>query len=306
MGLTREQALFGFVAIPNTVIDNTKINSMGFTGDEPAITKPDNTIRILTLGGSVMFNRMMTERLKKALTDSIEYQFEVVGAALRTHTTMSSILKYDKLSKFNFDYVIIYHGINDLWTNHTQKEYFSNDYSHLNPWYQRDIGYNNSIIWRIVYNKIFFKNHITYSLKNPHEENGSNFESVRTFQNNLRRLIEIIRRDNATPILQTFAWSIPKNYSYYSFIEMKVGYNNKENYNRCPVELWGSPGFVNEGLKRHNQVICDLAKNYQVPLIDQYAFIGENLIYFGDVCHLSEVGTEAFILNIVKCIKQLI
>ena len=59
-------ALMGFAGKPNTTLDDTPINSMGFTGDVIDIEKNPEKVRILTLGGSAMFNRRMTEQLKES------------------------------------------------------------------------------------------------------------------------------------------------------------------------------------------------------------------------------------------------
>src|SRR4030067_3151241 len=92
-GLSRDVFLTGFAAVPNSLVDDTPINRMGFTGDSIDFMKPLGTIRILTLGGSSMFNRRMTERLKNRFKVISTEPIEIVGAALRTHTSMSSVLK---------------------------------------------------------------------------------------------------------------------------------------------------------------------------------------------------------------------
>ena len=61
---SRALMLLGLHAPADTQIDDTPINAQGFTGDVLNESKPDqDTIRILTLGGSAMFNRRMAERL---------------------------------------------------------------------------------------------------------------------------------------------------------------------------------------------------------------------------------------------------
>ena len=44
------------------------------------------------------------------------------------HTSRASVIKYDFLSKYRFDVVLIYEGINDLWANHVTPERFRDDY----------------------------------------------------------------------------------------------------------------------------------------------------------------------------------
>jgi hypothetical protein len=86
----RELTLLQFTARPNTQVADVKINSQGFTGVVLTKPKPPKTIRILTLGGSAMFDRRMTERLTNSLANATSTHLEVVGGALRSHTTRDS------------------------------------------------------------------------------------------------------------------------------------------------------------------------------------------------------------------------
>jgi hypothetical protein len=125
---SRSFTLLGVVAKPNNLIDDTKINSQGFTGDVLDRQKPPHTTRILTLGGSAMFNRRMTERLIASLKNISSKPLEVQGGALRTHTSRDSILKYKyHFNMYHFDYVLIYEGVNDLWMNHISADKFRPD-----------------------------------------------------------------------------------------------------------------------------------------------------------------------------------
>lgn len=300
INVPRDTYLMGFSAIPNTMIDDTPINSMGFTGDEiRSREKPSGTIRILTLGGSAFFNRNMTNRLKKKLTTICDKKVEILGAALRTHTTMSSILKYQLLSKYNFDIILIYHGINDLWMNHVDLKDFREDYSHFDPWYKRNCCLNHSIICRTIYNKLIYRKPPTNVRETFIDAPGE-----RVFRKNLTDLVGAIKNHDSIPILMTFAWSMPQNYSKESFESNSLGYNNPTNYDRWPVELWGPVAYVREGLKSHNNIVRTLAKMHDVFLIDQEKLMGKDLYYFGDVCHLSEAGTEKFIDNITSFFNE--
>lgn len=61
-GVDRDLGLMGFYAPPGLLVDDTQINPDGFTGHALSqIDDTSDTTRILTLGGSTMFNRRMTE-----------------------------------------------------------------------------------------------------------------------------------------------------------------------------------------------------------------------------------------------------
>lgn len=295
----RELMLLGFVSTPNTLIDDTPINAQGYTGDVISKDKSQpSTIRILTLGGSAMFNRKMTQRLIEGLSKITPRQIEVMGAALRTHTTRSSLIKYEaQLYKYHFDYVLIYHGINDLWMNHVAATDFRDDYSHLNAFYKRNSLINNSLIARYLYNKFLWR-------APPRQAEGAGIAASKTFEHNMRQLIQLVKRDGGVPVLMTFAWHIPENYTKESFESDGAGYNNQTRYDMWPVELWGEVDYVKQGLILNNSTVRKLAREENVLLIDQESMLSKDIRNFGDVCHFSESGTEIFVNSIAYYFKK--
>jgi lysophospholipase L1-like esterase len=241
----------------------------------------------------------MTERLKHSLTKVSRRPIEVLGAALRTHTTKSSVVKYKLLRKYRFDFVLIYHGINDLWANHVPSEDFQSDYSHLGSWYKRNVWLDSCLICRTIYKKWHYQEPARGS-----SGNLSDFASEATFKRNIFTLIQDIRRDGSTPFLMTFAWNIPANYTQVAFEVHSLGYSNPTNYDRWPVELWGSPDYVREGLKRHNRILKEVASSEGILLLDQEKLMGKELRWYGDVCHFSDEGTDRFIENITEFFIQ--
>ncbi len=295
IGLPRDQFLLGFAG--HGEVDGAKINSLGFTGDSPRGKKPPGKVRILTLGGSTLFNRNITARLKSRLSSKYP-DLEVLGAALRQHTTRASLHKYNHLSDLQFDFVIIYHGINDLWANHVDPKDFRDDYSHLlpvlgGPWYRRSPLLDNSVICRILYNKAIYQTI-------PQEDGRAGFASERTYWTNLNTIIDRIEEHGGTPVLMTYAWCIPANYSYEGFLKRTVGYNNADGGNVRPTELWGPPAFVAEGMRRHNKIVRQIASSRGLLLIDQEAHMGKDLRFFSDVCHFSDEGVDHFIDHIAE------
>jgi hypothetical protein len=108
-GVPRATALFGLMA-NTTKVDDTEINALGFTGDVPGEIKQPSEKRILLLGGSAMFNRRLAVRLKTALQARSVHPVVVLDAALRSHTSRASVIKYRYLAKYRFDYVVINEG----------------------------------------------------------------------------------------------------------------------------------------------------------------------------------------------------
>lgn len=299
--LTREQILLNFTAAPNTVIDNVEINEQGFTGDVYTKAKPPDTLRLLTLGGSVMFNDNITLQLKEHLQKISDNKIELQGAGLRSHTSASSLIKYQQFyGQFDIDYVLIYHGINDLWTNHVAIEDFTEDYSHYINSYKRNFLLDNSVLARVIYNAFA-------SAPPPYQHNGANFASAKTFEQNLRFLIAAIKKSGATPVLMTFAWHIPEGYSKAKFENFRAGYNRNSldnNADLWPVEIWGDIDYVKTGLNKHNAIIKSLAQELSIPLIDQHSLLSNNIDNFGDICHFSNRGRQQFIQNIASHLQR--
>jgi hypothetical protein len=297
IGLPRAALLMQFAAVRGYYLDDTPINEMGFVGDVLQRRKPPGTVRILTLGGSSLFNRRMAFRLHSGLQSLTDRRVELLGGALRTHTTASSLLKYEYLSEYAFDFVVVYHAINDLWVNHYPAKAFRDDYSHFDASYARGFLRDRSVIVRLLYNRLFW-------WPPPRVDNGASYRSEVSFRRNLGRIIEAVRSDGGTAILMTFASQLPDDYSAEAFWNRRLDYDTSDSYDRSPVSFWGSPQYVREGLERHNAIIRDLAADQQVLLMDAERLMAGNPKWFGDVCHFSEAGTDVFVGHVVAFFEE--
>jgi lysophospholipase L1-like esterase len=286
--LDRDAYLMGWIGYPGNTIDDTVLNSLGLTGDVPRTRSTNGTIRILTLGGSSLFNRRFTERLKTALDARSDRSIEVVGAAYRGHTTRSSVIKFDYLTdRYAFDFILVYHGINDTWANNVAPDDFETDYGHLDAWYVRNWVLEHSMLARDLYNKLGYRK--------PKRLNGrSAFRSVETFGANLEDLLTRILARGAVPLLVTFASCVPPDYRLERFLKGEVSYNNPDRYDPQAIEGWGPREKVLEGIERHNTITRELAAEFNVPLLDAAHAFGSDPVDFGDVCHFSEPGTDRF------------
>lgn len=286
--LARDAYLMGWIGYPNNPIDDTRLNNLGLTGDEPEFKSREGVIRILTLGGSTLFNRRFTERLIAVLDDKSDLPIEVVGAAYRGHTTRSSVIKYDYLTdRFEFDYVVVYHAMNDTWANNVDPDDYTEDYTHLDAWYHRNWLLDNSIMARDLYNRYLYR-------KPERVDGAAAFKSVETFASNLEEIVTRTIRDGAVPLLVTYCTCVPPDYSLGRFLKGEVSYNNPDRYDAQAIEGWGPKDAVLEGVALHNQVTAELARQYDLPLLDAAVIFGSDPIDFGDVAHFSDSGTDRF------------
>lgn len=296
--LARDAYLMGWIGYPNNVIDDTPLNPLGLTGDVPECKSREGVVRVLTLGGSTFFNRRFTERLITALDEKSDQPFEVIGAAYRGHTTRSSVIKYDYLTeRFDFDFVIVYHAMNDTWANNVEPDDFSGDYTHLDAWYHRNWILDHSIMARDLYNRYLYR-------KPERVESASAFRSAEVFEANLEKIVIKTVDDGAVPLLVTYATCVPPDYSLERFLKGEVSYNNPEQYDAQPIEGWGPRETVMEGIARHNRITIDVAQRHGLPLLDAAVIYGSDPIDFGDVAHFSETGTDRFIALLADFILE--
>lgn len=295
----RELSLLGMYGEPGTTVDDVRINSQGFTGDvlESARSDPD-AVRILILGGSAIFLHSVTERLKEELAPLTSAPLEIQGGALPTHTTRSSLIKYrQRYREYDFDFVIIYHAINDLWMNNVDPQNFRADYSHRDPWYRRNALLNNSLIARWIYNEVIWQ-------KPRHPTGAAGDAALPVFAANIRELVELVREDGAKPVLMSFAWNIPDDYTYELFQGRKLGYRAGADYESWPVELWGEPASIRVGMLANNAKLREIAADTGIDFIEQDAVLSPDISLFGDVCHLNERGSTSLTANIVDYFKR--
>ena len=316
-GVPRDVVLMRFFAKPGTVIDNQVINSMGFSGDEIGNRKPEDSVRILILGGSTMFNRHLGERLKEKLQSNSKQPIEVLNASIRSHTSRSDLLKFQLLKQYEFDYLIYYNGLNDLWANHTPDEFYSDYYAHLGPRYTEGPLLKRSALlrqlhilaWPLIQKidatfDIGLYSHTPALFPKKENQNLANFRSVNNYKHNVGAIIDLARASGTTVLLGSFAYSIPDNYTRRAFLDHQLGYVNPDNYDRRDIFNWGTPEYVREGLNRNNQVLKALAPETNTGLIDIDKLMSGRMEWFGDPAHFNDAGTDAFTNILLAHFKQ--
>jgi hypothetical protein len=290
---SRELALLGLISVPSRLIDDTMTNLQGFTGDLIDSNSPPNptSTRVLTLGSSVLFNHKMTEQLYIQLSKITSKKVELVGGALRAHTSRSDVIKYQYFRKSNFNYVLLYGGLNDLWANNVAAQDYRSDYSHVSAWNRRNLLLDHSLLARYVYN--------TFIWKQPDKLlNGAKFRAEIDFEKNMRTLVRMIKTDKGIPILMTFAYHLPPDYSKEKFWANQLSYYNPTDYDKWDVELWGNLDDVRIGLKQLNRIIRRIAAEEKIFLLDQEELLRGKPRLFSDVSHLNEEGVNQFVENI--------
>lgn len=315
-GMPRDLLLLGFAATPETMIDGQRINALGFTGDTLSENKPSNTVRVLVLGSSTMFNRHMAEKLKFSLQKKLPHKnIELLDAGIRSHTTRADVVKLQFFAQYQWDYVLFYNGINDLWANHVLPQDFHADYRQLDPWNRRNLLLDHSLLARQLYNtgytylrvlnkKLGFVLLPDYQFVFPKKSyfNAANFASLPSFTRNVEHIVALSQQMGAKPVLITFAYHLPANYSRQAFLDQQLDYQNPDHYDSRDVYNWGSPAYVREGLMRENIALRNMAVQHKISLIDIDAAMSGRGEWFGDVCHFNNEGVNVFAEHVADAI----
>ena len=95
-----------------------RINEFGYRGPSFSVSKPEGTRRIIVLGGSAVFDpnadgwpHLTQDFLKTTGHENVE----VINAGVPGHASFDSLGRlYSQIWTFEPDYVLVYHGWNDI------------------------------------------------------------------------------------------------------------------------------------------------------------------------------------------------
>lgn len=283
---------------------------------------------LLVLGGSVVYNDTIHvgKEAKSFLNmPTVTYdahfcalnmllpndEFNVLSLAMSGHNSLDSWYKYKycKRKNIKFDYVLPYHGINDLRTNNIWRERFNENYRHVEFYddlfiINRHPEMNVTVIpfmfdWLILSFKKRKQGLSRYISKDvfmglltgepeEHVKQGFDIKTNVTFRRNYDRIIKLARRRNETVIIATYANNQPDDYDFKKFYNKQLPYYDEQLF---PTELYGMPEHIQNGLNVHNNIIRSLAnQNPDFPFIDIDFNVPNTKEYFNDVCHLTDKG----------------
>jgi len=137
-------------------INNNEINNFGFRGPEFSAEKPDDTYRIIVVGGSTVFGDgvyledTISENLKKILTNNKITNiknFDVINAGINGGISHhEEMLIKNKILDFEPDMIIVYDGWNDAKVGNYNKEKYGqvqNEDLWKNRWIEICNNYND-------------------------------------------------------------------------------------------------------------------------------------------------------------------
>ncbi len=133
----------GYVLTPNLERGGNRHNSLGFRGDEISLNKPENTYRIVTIGGSTTYSTGVQNYLESYPYQLGEYlkqlgrsHIEVVNAGVGGYASYHSLIGLQfKVLPLQPDLLIVYQGYNDIHTRfvYPHSKYRGDNSGHISP-----------------------------------------------------------------------------------------------------------------------------------------------------------------------------
>lgn len=278
--------------------------------------KDDSSLKILFLGASVLDSKMSTIQyhLEEDLRMALNRDIEIYNIATLAQTTIDSRVKYDYLKNRHFDYILLYHGINDLAANSAPDSMFTEDYSMFWWYYQLKTFRQHP---EKKYCVLFYTLHYAvnsllsnmgildvHTIDRPKLEwlvYGRNNKSLPVFKRNMEYIINDAERRGIKVIMSTFINYVPYNYSERLFNQKLLDYDK----HICPNSEWGSTINIKKGLEENNEVIISIAgKSKNVLFEDMNSKFTKNRTTFNDICHLTDWGAAIFSTYVTNLIMK--
>ena len=128
---------------PNLKNGLNRHNALGFRGPEITIAKPENTWRIVTIGGSTTYSTTVADYrnsypflLGEYLRDAGFDQIEVINAGVNGYSSYHNLINLQfRVLPLDPDLVIIYQGINDVDARlvHPTENYLGDNSGYIRP-----------------------------------------------------------------------------------------------------------------------------------------------------------------------------
>jgi lysophospholipase L1-like esterase len=271
------------------------INNLGFRGTKDLkYYKPENTFRIVVLGGSAAFSYETTDEktwvssLEQSLLKKYGGQIEVINAGVPGYSVFESKINYlYQIRRMSPDVVIVYHTWNDMKYFKAldndlilRRNAFSKD--HLKSFLK-----NYQIAWRFrnFYNQYISprqaENSYSDSLTSTHSFSPDG-QAYKWEKKNFEDFTLLLKSDNVLPVLVTQASLLSVDNVDDPKIQKKVRVEFQGLTHRQILEQWEAT----------SNIIQKVAKDKGALLIDGYSKVPHDLKHLQDHVHLTEAGDQ--------------
>lgn len=266
---------------------------------------------VLLLGASVLNGEENSESIERAF----DRRCRVYNLSQPAHSSIDSVtkLRYALGRGDRFDYVIFYHGINDVRANNAPPDLFSTDYGHYFFYRLTKAVFSeeNPVIRRLLTSSLFYRSYVLsmrlretrlfgrrfVHIARPREDwlqYGSTIRSKEVFESNLRKIIELCDTYGSHLIVPRYAHHpILDDWAAGRDVALEDGEMVRF------TEEWGLPRNVLDGMKAHNEVILSLADRFQY--VDTRAL--EQYGNFVDPCHFTPEASMKFQRALIDALR---
>lgn len=299
-----------FETMPNSIRQNgIRHNNFGFRGPDINIKKPTDVTRFFMLGGSTTYDMAGPDgnhtgdflNRELSLAHPIR-KFEVINAGVANYNSLQSVINaVSHIIDFRPDIIIFMHGINDaalrllddyrtdysshnipfiypkpkLWEKLASLSLlFSYRTNYDNPWFPAKI----TCLEEFSVNPDLIKKHFKNKQVILDEESPGNLNhnSSYAFKRNILSMIALSKVHGFKLLLCTLPFSLPR----------------EKDRGRATAE--------------HNNIVRELATQYELPLVDLDSFFSSQKDLFLDDMHMTIKGQELKAEKIAKTISSII
>ncbi len=285
-----------------------RLNNMGHFGEDFSFEKPDNVLRVACLGASTTANNIADKNrdysYPKILQDLLNAHFKKNGFDKQAEVYNCGIggwVSADILIDFMLnviytkpDYVVLYHGLNDLPLYLTDD--FLPDYSHgrknlgeVLPVIKRAYYFPKIRFWHLyefLKDKILgtgnVRNDVLALITKQKPVISRKFRDLTVEKDILKNILILCKHHSIKCILSSFAYYCYRN----DAVTIKYA----------------------EGVNIENKLRRELAEEFDVPFVDQATLIPLRDEFFVDTVHLSAEGmtilAENFYREIISNLKH--
>jgi len=271
-----------------------------------------DTKNVLLLGGSVLMGAGRRGEMQEALGPG----WRVYNVAQNAHSSLDSLTKYRWLVAhgYRFDYVVFYHGINEVRANNCPPDVFRDDYSHylfyrlvhavfdeghpVQRWALRSalVYRADRLVAQLRNTRTFGRHFVTTSY--PREDwlkYGAEIRSAGPFEANLMEIARLANAHGATLLVGEFFYDPVLD----AYVDGREGAPSREAMVAYTRE-WGLPENVLKGIRAHNAVIREHRDGFVG--VDTSAMRQHEK--FIDPCHLTETANAEFVALMANALRE--
>lgn len=292
------------------------INRFGFRGAAPPMPKPDGVTRIVTLGGSSVFDHHLSEgeswpeRLGPLLALDGITPAESFNCGIPGYSSRESLAFYiDKIRYLEPDYVLLYHGWNDLKYVVAFRDgvdadafFYATDYHDHNKMFKSGRPWRNWYALQAMYRDWRDAGAVQENIVPPPADPTSSHPAaaqtaadsprpaspwsespgLRFFESNVDLFVHAVLADGATPVLVAQNTLVTRDLPVR--LRKRVGYQFIGTDHETVVA-------INEAMA---DVLRRIAEKHGIPFVDLRSRLNGRPEYFRDHVHLTPEGSLVF------------